>query len=88
MFAMEMENEEPDDPLLVELFADIKKTLSLGSINSDYLTLAQRVLRPGTVRIVLGSSDNVAAELIPLLIRGKFRIEVTRLLSQVPDPHR
>lgn len=40
MFAMEMEDAEPDDERLREIFADIQQTLSLESINSDYRTLA------------------------------------------------
>lgn len=40
MYAMEMVAEDPDDPTLQELFDDIKHTLSLSSINSDYRTLA------------------------------------------------
>ncbi|MBA3753476.1 MAG: hypothetical protein H0X01_04925 [Nitrospira sp.] len=40
MYAMEMVAEEPDDHQLQELFDDIKQTLSLASINSDYRTLA------------------------------------------------
>lgn len=40
MYAMEMVEEEPEDPRLRALFEDIKGTLSLESINSDYRTLA------------------------------------------------
>lgn len=40
MYAMEMEDQHPDDERLRELFEDIQKTLSLQSINSDYRTLA------------------------------------------------
>ncbi|MDQ3687440.1 MAG: halocarboxylic acid dehydrogenase DehI family protein [Acidobacteriota bacterium] len=40
MYPMEMVAEEPEDARLRELFDDIKKTLSLSSINSDYRTLA------------------------------------------------
>lgn len=40
MYPMEMEAEDPDDKRLRELFEDIKQTLSLASINSDYRTLA------------------------------------------------
>ena len=37
---MEMVDEEPSDKRLRQLFSDIKKTLQLSSINSDYRTLA------------------------------------------------
>lgn len=40
MYAMEMIEEEPDDERLRTVFEDIKQTLSLSSINSDYRTLA------------------------------------------------
>ena len=40
MAAMEMVDEEPSDKRLRRLFSDIKKTLRLSSINSDYRTLA------------------------------------------------
>ena len=40
MAAMEMVSEKPDDEALTALFDDIKKTLSLPAINSDYRTLA------------------------------------------------
>lgn len=40
MYAMEMEDPQPDDERLREIFADIQQTLSLESINSDYRTLA------------------------------------------------
>lgn len=40
MYAMEMEDAEPDDERLRGIFADIRETLSLESINSDYRTLA------------------------------------------------
>lgn len=40
MYAMEMEDPQPDDQRLQEIFADIQQTLSLESINSDYRTLA------------------------------------------------
>lgn len=40
MYPMEMESEEPDDQRLQDLFKDIKQTLSLPSINSDYRSLA------------------------------------------------
>lgn len=40
MLPMEMEDEMPEDEQLKAVFADIKETLSLKSINSDYRTLA------------------------------------------------
>jgi len=40
MYPMEMVAEEPEDTRLRELFEDIKQTLSLSTINSDYRTLA------------------------------------------------
>lgn len=40
MHALEMEDDEPDDRHLEQLFSDIQETLSLPSINSDYRTLA------------------------------------------------
>ncbi|WP_164103562.1 halocarboxylic acid dehydrogenase DehI family protein [Candidatus Laterigemmans baculatus] len=40
MYAMEMEDPEPDDERLRKIFADIQQTLKLESINSDYRTLA------------------------------------------------
>jgi len=40
MAAMEMVDENPSDKRLRRLFSDIKKTLQLSSINSDYRTLA------------------------------------------------
>ncbi len=40
MYPMEMEAEEPEDKRLRDLFDDIKQTLDLNSINSDYRTLA------------------------------------------------
>ncbi|QDT16661.1 halocarboxylic acid dehydrogenase DehI family protein [Alienimonas californiensis] len=40
MLPMEMVDEEPDDERLQELFADLKATLDLPSVNSDYRTLA------------------------------------------------
>jgi hypothetical protein len=40
MYPMEMVSDKPKDKRLAELFNDIKKTLSLVSINSDYRTLA------------------------------------------------
>jgi hypothetical protein len=40
MYPMEMIAEEPQDKRLRDLFDDIKQTLSLSSINSDYRTLA------------------------------------------------
>ncbi len=40
MYPMEMVAEEPDDERVAAIFEDIKETLSLSSINSDYRTLA------------------------------------------------
>lgn len=40
MYPMAMEAEDPDDDRLKELFADIRQTLALPSVNSDYRTLA------------------------------------------------
>ncbi len=40
MYPMEMVSEEPDNPEIRELFEDIKRTLALESVNSDYRTLA------------------------------------------------
>jgi hypothetical protein len=40
MAAMEMVDEKPGDKRLRRLFTDIKKTLQLSSVNSDYRTLA------------------------------------------------
>lgn len=40
MHAMEMESERPEDKRLKALFRDIRQTLSLSSVNSDYRTLA------------------------------------------------
>lgn len=40
MHPMEMVAEEPDDERLAVIFDDIKQTLSLSSVNSDYRTLA------------------------------------------------
>lgn len=40
MYAMEMVDENPQEKQVRRLFNDIKKTLSLSSINSDYRTLA------------------------------------------------
>ena len=40
MYSMEMESEDPDDERLQQLYGDIKETLSLSSVNSDYRTLA------------------------------------------------
>ncbi|MEX0802553.1 MAG: halocarboxylic acid dehydrogenase DehI family protein [Candidatus Binatia bacterium] len=40
MYPMEMVSEKPDDELVKKIFAEIKRTLSLQSINSDYRTLA------------------------------------------------
>lgn len=40
MHAMEMESDEPDDEALRALYSDIKQTLSLPAVNSDYRTLA------------------------------------------------
>jgi hypothetical protein len=40
MYPMEMVSDEPKDERLSELFEDMKETLSLPSINSDYRTLA------------------------------------------------
>ncbi len=40
MYPMEMVSSEPEEERIKELFEDIKQTLSLSSINSDYRTLA------------------------------------------------
>lgn len=40
MYTMEMVSSEPEEESIKELFEDIKQTLSLSSINSDYRTLA------------------------------------------------
>ncbi len=40
MYPMEMVAEEPDEERLAVIFEDIKETLALSSINSDYRTLA------------------------------------------------
>jgi len=40
MLAMEMETDDPDDDQLQSLYSDIKETLSIPSVNSDYRTLA------------------------------------------------
>ncbi len=40
MYPMEMIGEDPEDERLAKIFEDIKETLSLSSINSDYRTLA------------------------------------------------
>lgn len=40
MYPMEMEDEQPEDARLQEVFSDIKQTLGLEIINSDYRTLA------------------------------------------------
>lgn len=40
MYPMEMVNEDPDNDQVEDVFRDIKKTLGLSQINSDYRTLA------------------------------------------------
>lgn len=40
MYPMEMEEEQPDEARMREIFDDIKQTLRLETINSDYRTLA------------------------------------------------
>lgn len=40
MYPMEMVSDKPDDELVKKTFKDIRRTLSLPSINSDYRTLA------------------------------------------------
>jgi hypothetical protein len=40
MYPMEMVPDKPDEKLVKEIFQDIRRTLSLPSINSDYRTLA------------------------------------------------
>ena len=40
MLDLEMEDEDCDDPHIETIFVDIKDTLSLPSVNSDYRTLA------------------------------------------------
>lgn len=40
MYSMEMEDENPSDGRIANIFKDIKETLSLSSVNSDYRTLA------------------------------------------------
>jgi hypothetical protein len=40
MYPMEMVSDEPDEELVKQTFEDIKRTLSLPSVNSDYRTLA------------------------------------------------
>jgi hypothetical protein len=40
MYPMEMVSEDPKEDKLQEVFSDIKRTLAIGSINSDYRTLA------------------------------------------------
>ncbi|MBA4149054.1 MAG: hypothetical protein H0X66_13135 [Verrucomicrobia bacterium] len=40
MYAMEMVDEKPKEKEVRKLFADIKKTMALSSVNSDYRTLA------------------------------------------------
>jgi len=40
MLDLEMEDEDADDPQIETIFADIKDTLALPSVNSDYRTLA------------------------------------------------
>src|SRR5579883_377377 len=40
MHPMEMVDEEPDDPRLRAIFDDIRRTLDLPSVNSDYRSLA------------------------------------------------
>ena len=40
MLPMEMEDEDPDDPRLQQLFDDIRATLGVAQVNTDYRTLA------------------------------------------------
>ena len=40
MYSMEMEDENPSDERIANVFTDIKESLSLSSVNSDYRTLA------------------------------------------------
>jgi hypothetical protein len=40
MYPMEMVDEDIDDPLVQQTFEDIRQTLSLSAVNSDYRTLA------------------------------------------------
>lgn len=69
MYAMEMVEEEPDDPRMRQLFEDIKNTLSLSSINSDYRTLA---LWPAYLEPAWNA-------LKPVVIRDDFRAAADRL---------
>ena len=62
MYAMEMEDAEPDDKRLQELFGDIQQTLSLESINSDYRTLA----------LWLHYLDAVWIKLKPIVVRSEY----------------
>ena len=81
MAAMEMVDENPDERRLRRLFSDIKKTLQLSSINSDYRTLAlwpdyleaawaalKRVVQTDAYReaaIALGDHARSAADAFP-----------------------
>lgn len=69
MYPMEMVSAEPEDERLSRLFDDIKQTLSLSSINSDYRTLA---LWPDYLEAGWG-------KLKPVTGRGEYKQSADRL---------
>lgn len=75
MYPMEMVSADPDDERISRLFADIKETLSLSSINSDYRTLA---LWPDYLETVWG-------KLKPVNKREEYKHSSDRLREAARD---
>jgi hypothetical protein len=78
MAAMEMLDEQPDEPQLRALFKDIKKTLDLTSLNSDYRTLG---LWPEYLEAAWG-------KLKPLVKRDDYRVAADALRNTARDQAR
>ncbi len=88
MYAMELVDEKPKDKPLRKLFNDIKKTLSLSSINSDYRTLglwpdylqaAWQKLKPVCKSAAFeNTADALREESRTLAHRLPYRLSLTR----------
>lgn len=83
MYAMEMEDSQPDDKQLQAIFGDIQQTLSLESINSDYRTLA---LWPNYLAAVWAKLKPVVQRPEHELAAGSLRELARTLAASLPYP--
>lgn len=83
MAPMEMESEEPDDPKLQQTFNDIKTTLQLPAVNSDYRSLA---LWPDYLQAAWSELKPVVQSASWTLAGNRLRDTARELARRLPCP--